>query len=94
MVKMNRAGICCEKCFASIARKSTKAAKLWLDLCEMNTDHLNIFYMTQPLTAPINLLELDGFIELNKTPSIVKIKINGKHKDESGVYFCLEKSHE
>lgn len=86
-MKMSNPGLCCEKCFEMIARNSTGAAKLWLDLCELQL-HSEVFGIKTQDFVTLRLLEVLGFIVTTDTPEVIVIKVKGQKLDGSEPYFC------
>lgn len=86
-MKMSKPGLCCDSCFGLIARRSTNAARLWLDLCELQIKS-PLFGLRTPDFPNLNLLERLGFIITTDIPGIIMVKVRGFHKDSLGTYFC------
>jgi len=70
-----------------IGKKDTRAARLWLDLCNIHL-HSRIFGLLIPDDPSLRLLELMGFITTTETPHMIVVKVNGFHSDEDDSYFC------
>lgn len=87
MTTMSKPGLCCDSCFELIARRSTNAAKLWLDLCELEMK-LERFGLRTPDFPTLSLLESMGFIVTTDIPGIIIVKVHGRRKDSLGTYFC------
>ena len=87
MTTMSKPGLCCDECFGMIARRSTGAAKLWLDLCEIQR-HSQTFGLRTPDFPALRLLENLGFILTTEIPGIIAIKVQGQKQDALGTYFC------
>jgi hypothetical protein len=83
--------ICCEECLEDIGRKSTKAARLWLDLCALRLKKGEVITFPLDNLAEIRALELLGFILTTEDQSWLKVKIRGLHlTDEGDDFFCLQ----
>ena len=72
---------CCEKCFSGVAKQSTGAAKLWLDLCEYAINlKRNFVKIEEPknvhLEFYLKLIEHEGLIVSIDTNEAVIIKLN------------------
>lgn len=88
-MKMSKDAVCCERCFHKIAKVSSPAAKLWLQLCEIqNRNYFDIFgiYPEEPLE--LQLLEELGFVLSTDTPQMILIKLFGLHEDDTGAFYC------
>jgi hypothetical protein len=84
---MSKAGLCCDECFSKIARKSTKAAMTWLDLCEIQ-DTCRLFAIIMTDNKEFQLLEHLGFITTTDSKNMIVCKVHGKRTDVKGSYFC------
>jgi hypothetical protein len=91
-MQMSKPGICCAKCFRLIASKSTNAARLWLDICDLQIKAELL--STDVENTPLRILETFGFITTTDTIDKVLIKVHGKQYDDLGVYFCGGKCDE
>lgn len=85
---------CCEKCFEVVAKQSTGAAKLWLDLCEYAiTFKINVVKIEEPnnvhLEFYLKLIEREGLIVSIDTDEALIIKLNSF--DE---IFCKKGKHD
>lgn len=87
MTTMSKPGICCDNCFGLIARRSTSAARLWLDLCDLQMNSQMFGLRTQDFPT-LRLLETLGFILTTEIPGIIMVKVQGRHDDPLGTYFC------
>jgi hypothetical protein len=85
-MQMSKPGICCDGCFALIAKKDTKAARLWLDLCEIQVNAQ--IMSTEVENGSLKLLEKFGFIVTTDTIDRIIIKVGGRKDDASGPFFC------
>ncbi len=87
-MKMSKPGLCCDSCFGLIARRSTSAAKLWMDLCDIQIKTPNRFGLKLVDIPALRLLEILGFVLTSDTDQLTLVKVNGKHCDSIGTYFC------
>lgn len=87
---------CCEKCFEDLARKSTGAAKIWLNICALCEEAETSFARIRFTDFPeLRELEMMGFVTTLEQPPYLLIKINGLNTADSGNYFCIKgKDHE
>ncbi len=89
IMKMSKPGLCCDSCFHIIANHSPNAAKLWLDLCDLQILFDDVFGLpSKEIALKLRVLELLGFIVTSETLELTMIKVNGKKADHVGVYFC------
>ncbi len=86
-MKMSKPGLCCEKCFAKIAKRNTKAARIWLNLCEIQKTS-SVFGIYMPDIPEFRVLEKLGFITSTETNEMILIKVHGKKVDSLGLFFC------
>lgn len=86
-MKMSKPGLCCDDCFALIARRSSGAASLWLNLCEIQLGH-EIFGLKLPDLPEFQILENLGFVTTTETNDMILMKVHGKRDDLAGTYFC------
>lgn len=84
---MMKPGLCCDECFDLLAKRSTVAAKLWLDLCEIQ-EKCRIFGLRIEESAHLQLLEHLGFIITTDAEGLTVIKVFGKEEDSLGNFFC------
>jgi len=87
-MKMSKPGICCDRCFECIAKRNVEAAKLWLDLCDIQEGCPGIFGLRTSDFSSLRLLELLGFILTTDTPQIIFVKVKGQKQDALGTFFC------
>lgn len=87
-MKMSKPGLCCDSCFGMIARRSTSAAKLWLDLCDIEIASGELFGLRSSDFPTLRLLEILGFVLTTDTPQIIMVRVKGKKQDSMGTYFC------
>lgn len=87
-MKMSKPGLCCDSCFGLIAKRSTSAAKLWLDLCDLEITCGSLFGLKSSDFPTLRLLEILGFVLTTDTPQIIIVRVKGKRHDAMGTYFC------
>lgn len=83
---------CCDLCFDEIARKSSAAACLWLDLCSFGQ---NLLVLNGNDTPQIRWLEILGYLRSTETANQILIQLEGYSETEDGdPYFCCwEEKH-
>lgn len=87
-MKMSRPGLCCDDCFALLAKKNTRVARLWMDLCEAQRRY-GIFGLVTPDSTPsLVILERMGFIVTTDTADLIIVKVRGEFDDEEEFFFC------
>lgn len=87
-MKMSKPGLCCDDCFAQLAKHSTKIAKLWLDLCEAQARY-GIFGLLSPDSTPsLVYLERNGFIITTDTSDLIIVKVRGELDEHHSFFFC------
>lgn len=86
-MKMSKPGLCCDRCFELLAKRSTNAAKLWLDLCEIQST-CEVFGIKLEDNPFFQLLENLEFITTTDLPSMILIKVHGQTHDSLGPFFC------
>ena len=88
-MKMSEAFLCCDRCFDSLAKKSTKAAKLWMDLCAIHAQEVGVFGLLNMEDSPhLRAIELERFVTTTETNIMVTVKVHGLYRDEKGFYYC------
>lgn len=85
-------GLCCDDCVELIAKRSPTAARLWMDLCEIQT-RCKVFALKIEDNPPLALLEFLGFITTTdqKSPDgvdMIVIRTHGGSIDPLGIFFC------
>ena len=82
---------CCGKCFHTIASQSTKAAKMWLDLCKAFTLQRGVFSVSDYNSEVLAILEKEGYITTTEDHKLhIAIRVNGYnlvYGDEE--LFCI-----
>lgn len=86
-MKMSKPGLCCDECFDLIAKRSGQAARLWLDLCEVQNT-CTLFGLRMDDNALLQLLEILGFITTTDTIDCIVVRVHGKKEDGLGSFFC------
>lgn len=88
---MSKYFICCEKCFETIGKKNTKAARFWMDLCtyQMNND-FPYAMINAPEFPEVRILELMGFVLTTDQKDGVNIKVQGYLENRGQHCFCIE----
>ena len=93
--------VCCNQCFTRIAKKDTKAARLWSDICAFFVKLDGNFILREskvPWVIPqFKLLEKLGYILTADSEDGVKVRVNGydvlemeDHPDYKDT-FCLDR---
>lgn len=83
--------VCCDTCFERLAKRSTSAARIWLDLCRIRLEKGQVFELKCQDFAELHTLEIMGYVITTDYPSRIGIFVNGyciTDKDEE--VFCLE----
>lgn len=96
MTMMANKIVCCEKCFEYVAKQSTNAARLWLDLCALWYTKGQVLTVRTHDFPELRTLEQMNFLMSTDQPQHILIKIFGLQKDHlDGIdYFCVGKDHE
>ncbi len=84
---MSKPGLCCDACYDLIAKRSEPAARIWLDLCEVQARG-SIFGLKIDDNEYFLLLETLGFILTTDTKEYILFKVLGKGVDALGAFFC------
>lgn len=85
-------GACCPKCFEAIAQLNTRAAKLWVDMCEYTcfTGH-DIILKDKYCGDDLIWLENFRYIISTDDDERIIVKLNGLTQDENGEdLYCME----
>lgn len=89
-MKMAKYFICCEQCLENIARNSTNAARIWMDLCAINVKKGNPFPLLTIDFPELRALEQMGFIVTTDQNGKLMIRLNGRCLTDDGYdFFCL-----
>jgi hypothetical protein len=86
-MKMSKPGLCCDECFDLLAKRSPRAARLWLDLCEIQNT-CALFGLKIHDNELLQLLEILSFITTTDTKEVIVVKVHGKVEDTLGSFFC------
>lgn len=86
-LKENFNVICCDLCFEKIGKKSPKAARLWLDLCDLHEYYKGVFSIAKFTNPELKQLENLGFLVTHENEHNLLVKMEGYHASPC-VYFC------
>ncbi len=91
---MTKYFICCEKCFEVVGKKSTKAARLWMELCAFQMNSGEIMCLSNCDWNEFDelfILESLGYLVSTETEEDVSFKLNGHLKTEDDEhFFCVK----
>lgn len=87
---MSKYCICCEKCFECIGKRSTNAARLWMDLCTTKMDCGNPVVCMPYETPEIRALELLGYVVSTEMQDHVRVNVLGYFSNEYQHAFCIK----
>jgi hypothetical protein len=91
---MSEAFLCCNHCFEEIAKRDTRAARMWLDLCSVYHAVQGVFAIKDIEDRPLRFLERGGFVTSTEDGSHIAIRVNGYFLDaENNEIFCINKDH-
>ena len=91
-MKMSKYFMCCDECFSNIAKKNSKAAKAWMDMCTLYLEKGNIFRILE--CPAIQILEHLRFIVSVDEEDCIAIKVQGHMLTEEGEhFFCSQEGH-
>lgn len=86
-MRMSNPTLCCDNCFSIIAKKNARAAKLWLDLCEIQGDSGFVFGLLTTDFSKLRFLEMNRFLISHETDNVMIVHM--KKKEEGNLmYFC------
>lgn len=89
-MQMSKYFACCERCFETIGKRSTNAAKLWLDLCALRLIRGDIMSIDLPDFPELRALETLGFVVSTDQPQKIIVKVKGHCLTEDGQdFFCV-----
>lgn len=80
--------VCCDGCFESIAKKSCKAARLWIDLCAHQDFKGKVLAVAKFASKELRELEINGFIVSHEREDSIVVRVEGYH-EEPCIYFCV-----
>lgn len=87
-MKMSKPALCCDDCFAMLAKNNTKIARLWMDLCEAQCRY-GIFGLVSSDTTPsLVFLERLGFILTTDTRDLIIVKVRVERDEDDRLFFC------
>ena len=86
-MQMSKPGLCCDECFEMLAKRSTAAARMWLDLCDIQST-CSLFALRIDDNDYMQLLEYLGFITTTDVPNLIVVKVHGQENDALGSFFC------
>ena len=84
---MNRKILCCDECFEMIARRSTIAARIWLDLCVLQ-DSCQLIGLSCPDNDILYILETMNFINSTEANEMILLKVLGREEGVRASFFC------
>ena len=85
----NKYFICCEKCFETIGRTNTRAAKLWMELCATYLE-CGLFSVAVDF-GEVGVLENLGFLVSTETQDNSLIRVKGHMNSVHGEhFFCVK----
>lgn len=95
-MKMRNEFTCCDRCFETLQKRSAKAAKIWMNLCQSYMEIPGLFSV-EGNSPQIRILETLGFITTTDCSDDVYsdyiiLRVNGHRKDFYGEdCFCISK---
>ncbi len=90
-MQMTKYFICCEKCFETIGRRNTTAARLWMDFCAMRLENNGVVVLDTVDFPELRLLETLGFVVSTDQDHSIAIRVNGCMNTETGEpFFCVK----
>lgn len=88
---MSKYFICCEKCFETIGKRNTRAAKLWMDFCAAILEYGKVILIQSPDFPELRVLETMGFLVSTEHSNSLAVKVNGHMNSEDGEnFFCAK----
>lgn len=89
-MKMTKYFICCEKCFETAAKRSSNAAKLWMDFCAIKLQEGEVLCL-QKNFPELRTLESLGFLVSTDLEDSIAVRIKGHMTTEDGEhFFCIK----
>ena len=88
---MSRYFVCCEQCFETIGKKSTKAAKLWMDFCALGLQESEIVVIENNDFPELRVLENLGFVVTTDRYRAIAVRVIGHGITEDGEHFFCRK---
>jgi hypothetical protein len=90
-MQMNRYFICCEKCFETICKRNTKAAKLWMDFCAFHLQERGLVILHSSDFPELRILEKMGFLISTDQKNSLAIRVHGQMRTTEGDnFFCVK----
>jgi len=90
-MQMSKYFICCEKCFETIGKKNTKAARLWMDFCAMKLQNGEVVEIETQDFPELRVLENLGFLISTEKKNSLAVRIKGHMSTEEGEhFFCVK----
>ena len=81
--------MCCEKCFQILGRKSTDAAKIWMDICAVSLNVQRDVVSIEGYDKEVRVLEKNGFVISTELDYGMYVKVKGHYETTTGEhYFC------
>ena len=88
---MSKYFICCEKCFETIGKRNTVAARFWMDLCAMSLNKGQPVILETKDFPELRVLETLGFVVSSDRLKTIAVRVNGHcHTDDGQPCFCLQ----
>jgi len=88
---MGKYFICCERCFETIGKRNTRAAKIWMDFCALKLERGHVFEIKNIDFPELRVLENLGFIVSTDRSDSLAIRVNGHMSTEDGQhFFCVK----
>ncbi len=88
MKMSNKYFVCCEECFENIGKRSTAAARLWMDLCALDCQY-GLTNLKGHDNPALRTLEMSGYVLTTDKPKHVCIQLRGRMETEDGQpFFC------
>ena len=85
---------CCSQCFESIAERNTRAARMWLDLCNAFHGVRGVLFIRNIEERPFRFLERRGFVTSTEDGDYIAIRVNGYSINaENDEIFCISEDH-
>lgn len=81
--------MCCERCFGILGRKSSNAAKIWMDICAVSLNVDRDVVSIEGYDKEVRVLEKSGFVISTELDSGLWVKVKGHYTTSNGEhYFC------
>lgn len=81
---------CCNQCVEMIARRSTSAARMWMDLCSYSMEFARLHFKQEEDGYELRLLEQLGMVTSTDVDDRIVLKVNGLNP---GNIFCCRREH-